>query len=71
MQRLEPDDKSLVNNFTCKVPQTISITPEGQAEEAIPTAMLCACELKIPSFVYVGASCVRGLLAIKYDGQAI
>ena len=38
MQRLEPDDKSLVNNFACKVPQTISTTPEGQAEEAIPAA---------------------------------
>ena len=45
MQRLEPDDKSLVNNFACKVPQTISTTPEGQAEEAIPAAMLRAREL--------------------------
>ena len=39
MQRLESDDKSLVNNFACKVPQTISIAPEEQAEEAIPAAI--------------------------------
>ena len=44
MQRLEPDNKSLVNNFACKVLQTISTTPEGQAEEAIPAAMLRARE---------------------------
>ena len=47
MQRLEPDDKSLVNNFACKVLQTISTTPEGQAEEAIPAAMLCARDAKV------------------------
>ena len=44
MQRLEPDGKSLVNIFACKVPQTISITPEEQAEEAILAAITHACE---------------------------
>ena len=30
MQQLEPEDRSLVSNFACKVPQTISITPVEQ-----------------------------------------
>ena len=32
MQGLEPDDKSLVINFACKVPHTMSMTPAEQEE---------------------------------------
>ena len=32
MQRLEPDDKSVVINFTCKVPQTIFTVVAKQAK---------------------------------------